>query len=414
LTTKGNLFYIDEVLWSLVWGMLFLLNGVFGRPFVQSALTDILVFVFVISFLLGHKFAVIQDGPIRDRSAILLPKIGIFVIFCSVVGMISPYELYKHGPGDANIQNFSSYAGTAQEVNGDVRTGLVEQTLTGKIAFSASQAGLIIVGTFAAMGRYPRRKRVFLTTVAAAPLIVFTVVSTIRSALFMAVLLLVVGSISGLTALGRERTLFSTKRMVGVTSLVATMALVMFFFQSIRMGDLTFSRSAKTLEHLRIWIAGYIPALNSWLWGAWDHRLTFGASSFRFLKAMIQGNTSYLATFQSNMYIGNHVYGNASTMLRTNINDFGLIGCGVFMFFWGAISRFLVSKTRQGSAIFALLFTCDLAAIVWSPNAWFFMYGSRLMAPALAIGYVLMRRIRITDTRLGTAQGSVLYPGSVR
>lgn len=110
--------------------------------------------------------------------------------------------------------------------------------------------------------------------------------------------------------------------------------------------------------------------------------------TFKFLAGLITGGGSYLDTVQSNIDIGDWRDGNASTALRVMVNDFGLIGCGIFLFTWGVISAFLVQKTREGSLYWAALLAYDIASVVWSPNQWYFVYGSRVLAPIVVLTYL--------------------------
>lgn len=406
LSTRGARFQVDVVLWCLSWGGLFALNGILGWPYIQSELTNTLVFVYVLCFIFGHtvkfkkELSAIPIAPQQAlnqaRSTLKLPGIVLIVLIASVIGLAAPYEMLKSGGfGVDNLVGGGSYGDVISTINGDYRTGLIEQTMIGKFAFAAPQAAMILVGIMAVIGGYKAGKRYFLVALAAAPLILFTAVSTIRSPTFMALLLLVTGTIAGRTMLGREKSLFKLRNFLIALVTCFALVLMMFFFQSMRLGDYSFQQTAKTIEHMRIWFAGYLPAFNGWVWKSWNGRLNYGASCFRFLPAVMTGQTSYLDTFQSNVYIGNQTYGNASTMLRVVVNDWGLIGCGVFLFIWGAISRFLLTITRRGSIVGGILFTCNLAAIVWSPNQWYFLYGSRVLAPAIAISYLLVRRVRL-------------------
>jgi oligosaccharide repeat unit polymerase len=175
------------------------------------------------------------------------------------------------------------------------------------------------------------------------------------------------------------------------------------------MGTLSLNQIGKTFERLRLWVAGYIPAFNGWLWSSWNGHLTWGSSTFRFLSQLTSNKAGALTEVGSDIYVGNYTYGNACTSLKGVVNDFGLVGCGIFLFVWGVLSRAVLTQARRGSIVWGVFFACDLAAIVWSPNAFFFMYGSRVLAPALALAYIGFRRLRLrlpAKSRLIDAKGA--------
>ncbi|ACB97440.1 O-antigen polymerase [Beijerinckia indica] len=383
---RGVDFYIDYTLWVLVWGALFTLNGLLGGPFIQSTLTNIIIIELILSFMAGHKILTLmrECRPV-SRETPPTPNISAFVSLCALAGLWSPYEILKGGAGD--LLN-DDYAETIRDINSEIRTGGIESGMLGKIAFAMPQAAIVLVGVCSVIGRYQWMRRAILVIVSLFPLFVLTFVSTIRSPVFMSLLLLVSGIIAGQTLLGTERSIFSKRNTIAATVLVFGLVSMMAFLQSIRLGDFNFSQIGETLEHMRIWFAGYIPAFHGWYWNYWSGDLAYGNNTFKFLAGLITGGGSYLDTVQSNIDIGDWRDGNASTALRVMVNDFGLIGCGIFLFTWGVISAFLVQKTREGSLYWAALLAYDIASVVWSPNQWYFVYGSRVLAPIVVLTYL--------------------------
>jgi oligosaccharide repeat unit polymerase len=270
-----------------------------------------------------------------------------------------------------------------------VRTGEIEQGLLGKISFALPQAASVILGILLVAGNLRKTTCLVLLLVAGAPLLALTFASSIRSPVFLFFLLLAAGCGAGATLTGKERTLLKPSRLIGLSCVLLALLAMMAFLQSIRLGDFALSDLGATLEHMRIWFAGYIPAFRGWLLQVWDGRLTYGAKSFRFLAGLISGSGSYVDTVDSDIYIGDWRSGNAATALRTLINDFGFLGCGLFILMWGGASAYVTQKAREGSLVWTALLAVDLACVLWSPNNWFLLYGSRFMAGGLAAGYLM-------------------------
>ena len=393
-TKRGRVFYVDAVVWSLVWGVLFGLNGVFGGPYIQSAITNTLMFLFVCCFLLGNKIPIaktqLQSDAIPDLQ---LPGVLIFVIVCSVVGMAAPYELLTHG--GASLGGVDSYGDLASSIGGELKTGVIEQSIFGKIAFAAPQAAVVVAGIAATLSIFTVRRRLLMIALAVAPLVTYTIISTLRSSTLVAVFLLGSGIIAGFCPTGRERSIFRGKSALLIFATVFLLALMSIFFQSIRLKDYGFSEVGKTVEHMRIWVAGVIPGFNGWLWHTWSGHLTYGATMFRFLAGLITGKSSFIENVATDIYLGDYSYGNACTTLRPIINDFGLLGCAVFLFFWGLTSRWMLTKAREGKPAYMILFACNLAAVIFSANGWWFNYGSRWLAPVIALLYLFISRLKL-------------------
>lgn len=388
---SSSVIKIDKLVWCISWTAMFLLNGIFGGVYVQSWLMDSYVFACVVAFLLGGIFDVREySSYINNKSVVNVKFVILAVVIYSAFGIFSSYDMASQSKsGIDSYLDADMYADTVRELNSDLRQGQLEQGILGKIFYALPQAALIISGLCLGIFEIKKKYRYLMFAVPVAPFVLFSIVSSLRSAIFMAIFIFLSSYLSGLVFKGDEKRVFNIRSAGIFIASVFVFVFVMIYFQSIRLGDYNFDDVGATVAHLRPWVAGYMPSFGVWHGEQWDGELSYGASSFRWIANFFRSNTGYADVVVSSVYLGNMQFGNASTVLRGFVNDFGLFGCWVFCFFWGYISSVLYQKTRRRNIYAAVFFSINIACIIWAPNQWFLSYGSRQLAPFLACALFL-------------------------
>jgi oligosaccharide repeat unit polymerase len=178
---------------------------------------------------------------------------------------------------------------------------------------------------------------------------------------------------------------------------VSMLALWSVVIQSGRRRDYSFDRLGDTLDYLRTWVAGYMPALSQWISAgglqgdllsldrfAGSHLLRGGLAPLGLASG--QGFDEVVEV----VAIGNGATSNAMTIFRVLLQDFGYPGTIIATLVLGFIAQRVYSRVGKGSIVLVVPLAGFYAAILFSVNYWFFGYGSRVVGVALAFAVVLL------------------------
>jgi len=169
--------------------------------------------------------------------------------------------------------------------------------------------------------------------------------------------------------------------------------------QSARRGDFSFGQVGETLDYLRLWFAGYLPALSQWSSGADLHG--GGVPGMHLLAGVLSnlgiGQGEGFTEKISQAEIGDGVTSNAMTVFRVLLVDFGYPGSLVACVVAGFISQQVYLRVLRGSAWAIVPLAAIYAAALYSFNYWLFARGSRIG------GVVLAFIIVVVSTRLRSA-----------
>ncbi len=176
--------------------------------------------------------------------------------------------------------------------------------------------------------------------------------------------------------------------------------------QSARRGDFSFARVGATLDFLRSWFAGYLPALAQW---SSDTDPQAGIPGLNLLRGILtplgvvegEGFSEQIPVVS----IGNGATSNAMTIFRVLLLDFGYVGSIVVCAVAGFISQRVYTRVVNGSINSIVLLAAVYAAAFYSINYWFFAYGSRIGGVVLAF-VVIAYSIRNQSTEGVTALGA--------
>lgn len=177
--------------------------------------------------------------------------------------------------------------------------------------------------------------------------------------------------------------------IAGVAAIVAFLVWVVVV-QSVRRGDFSFRELEATLDYLRPWFAGYLPALSQWS-----------------IEADLQGGvyqgdvpgTNVLAGLLSNLgitqgegateiinpiAIGEGAISNAMTVFRVLLLDFGYPGTLIVCVVAGYLAQRLYLWVLAGGIWGIVPLAAVYAAALYSFDYWLFARGSRLVGVVIA------------------------------
>lgn len=385
------------VIWCAVWGLMLLLYRLVGTQYDYKAIIILWTCVFVMLFMVGFHasaFAIgfrtkhtIEDSAPRYYDFKWLPAA---LIGTAVIGVGAPIKFAATaGISPSRILNVVGYFDVIQDTHAQLLQGSVEQDPITKVCLMIALAGTTLGGLYLGLGRPGRKASPWLCLAPLGPFVLMMLLTTVRGFVITPLVLLACAYISGMTVMGLEKRLFRPGPIIiggGVLMVLVAMILIM---QSIRMGDYQFRNMGDTVAHMRPWVAGYMPALSVWYYKFWDHRLLWGALSFKGIVSLFGVQGEGFSTTFDQMQIGMNQTSNAMTCLRIFINDFGLIGGVGAGLVFGLIAGSLSELSRKGSVIAAVFLSTILAAVVWAPNSWFLAYGIRLLSPFIAAAYVI-------------------------
>jgi hypothetical protein len=268
--------------------------------------------------------------------------------------------------------------------------------LFSSIAFGILQIGFIASGILVAR-RGIWFKPGMLLGILLAVVVMWTLVTTIRSYFVDSVVWFVGSFVATKICLGKERG-FVKPRII-ILSIVAfvTLSGLAIISQSFRMGDYHFELVGAAAAHMRPWAASFVSGFSCW----YDELLRnpdAGAAT-----GVLQGILAALgivkhAAFdrsETMIQIGGGATTNAITIFKAVITEWGTLGGMVFTFAAGYLSQVVYDNCRRGSLMGLASYSVATAAILWAPDAWFFKYGSRVAAALLFFCLILGGRILI-------------------
>ncbi|MDZ7910612.1 MAG: O-antigen polymerase [Rhodococcus sp. (in: high G+C Gram-positive bacteria)] len=178
--------------------------------------------------------------------------------------------------------------------------------------------------------------------------------------------------------------------------------------QSARRGDFSFARVGATLDYLRSWFAGYLPALSQW---SSDADFEGGIPGVNLLRGVLtplgladgEGFSEQIRVIS----IGDGATSNAMTIFRVLILDFGYVGSIVVCAAAGFISQRIYQRVANGYPDALVPLAAVYAASFYSINYWFFAYGSRIAGAVLGfVVFVYSVRNGSADRRAAVSQAA--------
>jgi oligosaccharide repeat unit polymerase len=218
----------------------------------------------------------------------------------------------------------------------------------------------------------------------------------VRNYLFVAILVLISAHLAAKIYLNGASYKPSGRAFIVGGAMVLGFLAWVVVVQSARRGDYSFEQVAATLDYLRAWFAGYVPALSQWtatldLYGNLADNSIPAANLLRgILGPLGLASGEGFDTTTATVDIGNGATSNAMTVFRWLLPDFGFAGSLLACAVAGLVSQTVYQRVLAGSTFFLVPLAASYAVIIYSFNGWFFTYGSRLLGVALALIIVVL------------------------
>jgi oligosaccharide repeat unit polymerase len=210
--------------------------------------------------------------------------------------------------------------------------------------------------------------------------LIFSASANVRSLLLVPIIVGFFSFYTGAILTNRTHLFASKYTIFGVVSAVVGFATWILVVQSARMGDPNFERVGETLNHMRPWFAGYIPAVSVW------YEEGFGMTEYGWGRYFFRAVLAPLGLVSGEGFdervdavnIGNWQTSNAMTIFRVLIADFGPIGAVLSTFMLGYFGELTYRKTICYGGAWLVLLVAFYCAAFFSVNFWFFFYGARV------------------------------------
>lgn len=393
------------MLGTLAWALLWLLNALVGFGFAQSS--EVLVYVLIgnLMFYLGGIIATagwhppplssLQISARREHLALGLRSRQVIAWLLVLISIIAMDNGMREMGNSSGILSFAS-AGQDQFFE-MLRLGKASLSEDGEwaiprgitVATAALCAAGILVGIdlkSRETGRSPTRSAVLAVAVGLATF-VLSAGTGVRGLLIVVGFLLLGGYLAAEAFCTGGRNAI-TRRVVGWLGISVVGFLVwVVVVQSARLQDSSFSNVGQTLDHLRPWFAGYIPALSQW------YELHFSSSDLTWGSTLMRSIAGPLGLASGEgfdaqvgfVWIADGISSNAMTIYRVLWSDFGVVGGAGLSMIAGFAAQFIYRRAVERSGIWLPLLAAAYASVLYSINYWFFGYGARVLALAIVV-----------------------------
>jgi hypothetical protein len=401
------------MLGTLAWALLWAANGALGFTFIQSFDVMVLIFVGNLLFYFGGIIASLgfaspskHDSYESDRARQAMSigrsfrvRAGWILVAMAAVALEAGFREMGHNNGIISIllaqdQLFEllrlSKAGLSEDGEWAIPRGI-------SVATAALSGLALTIGVdIGSSGARYARAQIFL----AAALVILTFLLSAGTGVraFLVVIAFLFGSavLAAATYTSRGRNVI-TRKWIGWASLGLGAFLVwVVIVQSARRQDATFSNVLETLDYLRTWFAGYIPALTGWymdVYSPTEH--TGGALLTRAISGPLGLGTG--EGFDAPLgftVIGDGASSNAMTIFRVLWGDFGVIGGSLLSLFAGFLCQRVYHSAVKVGGLWIPLLAGVYAGVLYSINFWFFGYGARVAGIVIAVG-ILWASVRV-------------------
>jgi len=376
------------VIWLTMWTMSFMLTAAWGSLYIIDPTVLILLFLGVIAFAIGCVAPLpgfTNNGYQRNAGGIgdVVKSANWIILACLVVSFVGAVIQSRHfGGGVFNVSSLQQAASRASDAVSSIYRGEQASPLGGRIGFAALQMGAVLSGLSLAAKHRQKTLSIIMALGLVVVALIYTSTTTTRSYTIIPMLWAFAGFAASKVVLGRERDINSLPFIGSSAVVLAVLVVFTLGFQIARTGEFRVSQFGRAAEHMRPWVAGSIPSLSG-NYAAWDREVSIGQEFVGALGKIVGARESSqrgAQTTGNNMVpIGNGARANAATLFITLIRSFGEIGTVFAAFAIGVGSNWAYQSARRGSPFAWAFYPGIIVMIVWSPNTWFFSYGSRVL-----------------------------------
>ncbi|MGV0579277.1 O-antigen polymerase [Mycolicibacterium elephantis] len=403
--------YSPGHVWAYAWGFAWICQAILGAGYLLDVRTVVFVSLGNLVFILGAYIGSSGTGPLptepptRDRSQELELSSGIrgaACVACVLLGLVALNSGLKQvgNRGLAGIfsGSFIDFGTSLVETKASFTDEGVYVTPAGiTIALVFLTTAAVLAGMECALVRRERWNAAITLVLIVSIFGFITSAGTgVRGYLLTALLLLISAYLA--TKIFVAGLLFKIPFRAYFIGFIAAAVFLIWVVvvQSVRRGDFSFTRISATLDYLRAWFAGYLPALSQWSYEADLHGGVYhGPVPGVNLLAGVLGNLGVVEgqgiTQQvTPVAIGEGSTSNAMTIFRVLLLDFGYPGTLIVCAIAGYVSQRIYLRVL-GGAIWAIVpLTAIYAITLYSFDYWFFARGSRIAGVVLAFVVVMV------------------------
>ncbi|MCY1707576.1 O-antigen polymerase [Pannonibacter sp. SL95] len=391
MSLRGPHIFSPLRLWLATWSIAFTVNALLGWSYYYSTEITGFVFASIIMFSLGactfksltpSRSLAVRKPQTEIADVLAERKVGLLILLL----LLSCLPLI-----DLGMRSFSSVSLLGLLSSGDRMFSIMKENQAAlyqdnELNFPGSfklvtmilvfSAALIPITLLSRKNRYPVANAILLLIVS----FLFSAASNVRSLLLVPLLMFSFSFVAACVVTQKTRILTRPRNLLSAVGLVTFFLVWIVVAQSARLGDADFERVGKTLDHMRPWFAGYVPALSVWYETyAQDYQMGLGTNLLRGLLGPLglvsgEGFDSRLIAVD----IGNGQTSNAMTIFRVLILDFGLFGTAIACYFWGLVAEYTYYKAIKSAGAWIVALSAQYCAVFFSLNYWYFAYGARI------------------------------------
>ena len=411
---RGSPVYVWTMMWAISWAI----NAAFGGVFYFSPEVVLVIIVGALAYVIGALlfWQTVSRGPIPKAAHMEVFTIKLqrapwltTLMFLSLASIPVLLELGLQKVSGNSLLGFLT--GGRSQMFAIMKANQAALYLNNGFNFPAEFKLITLIISFVAVFvcyRMSFAQRVRSDYIAFTCLVLmsalFSAVCNVRSLLLVPIIIGFFSFYVGCILNDRTYLLRRKRTLFGILLSVLAFGIWIVVIQSARLGDVEFSRLDATLEHMRPWLAGYVPALSVWFEGPYQNSdLTWGKTFFRAILAPLglvsgEGFSDRIDAVD----IGNWQTSNAMTIFRVFLQDFGIFGTLVFCFVLGFVGDMSYYKAIQSGGVWIVLLIIVYCSVFFSVNFWFFFYGARVFGVLLAllIMMTLTRQARVVQRKV--------------
>lgn len=401
--------YSPAHLWAYTWALAWGLQAVFGFGYQLDLSTVLFVAVCNFVFIGAAAIATSNDGQNlteavkAERRSDLFPGsrlrflAGVASVALGLVALsLGLRKLGRSGVRGIFNGSFNEFASSLVETKAsfaDERVWVTPPEISAALLLLTCAA--ILAGIEAGLVVAERRRSTIALCVAVAAFAFMASAGTgVRGHFLTTAILFTVSYLAAKSFINGQSYKLPTKFFMAGLLLVSSFLIWAVVVQSARLRDLSFSQLGATLDHLRAWFAGYLPALSQWSAETDLPGRVFSGE----VPVLAAGALGPLGVGQGEAFtekvglaeIGDGATTNAMTLFRVLLLDFGYAGTLVACAVAGFVAQRIYIKVVSGATWAIVPLVGLYASVLWSFNYWFFARGSRVSGLLLALIVVLV------------------------
>lgn len=356
---------------ALIWFLHMVLTVLFASDFYLYFNSNFIIFFYVFIIILGSSIGMklkIRRFSINTVSLNSINKMRELSLIASIVGFLSfPVILYSTGGSFSTFLNLDAMMNLARQNSISRYSGDLENSTLTSILLSINYFAAIVNGVSIGIEKKDSQtkynKRLVLHLLPIITSILIAIILTTKATILYTVVLFLGGVITAKESSNDRNFLFTKKNLFRVLILVPASMFLFVFIQMSRYGFKDFDGMLKVLKVFKVWAFGHMPAFSVWFneyYSSGDYSLSFGQYTFSGVFSVLNIAERVSGIYSEGVLIsGNYEGTNIFTIFRGLIEDFGIIGSLLLMFFVSIIIGVMYKSVKLGkfnSFVFLIIF----------------------------------------------------------